>query len=1150
MPIDVASGSVHRSFEDLYVDGVVPLIWERRYSTALIGKPPGMLGPGWTDLHAASLTRHAGGFEYVTPQGTTELLPDPEHIVERGGRIRHLGAFIEIFQLAQRYVVQHWSIDNTEVLRYCFDTSQPRPTLRLTSIERISGHALDLAWDPSFTSLLRIRQRLEGRELHLDYGGSSRLQSLVVVAPNGAQYAMARFEYDSLGRLARAEDAAGFSDRFEYDAQGRLTREVLKDGGVFHYQYDGLGRCICRRGLGHYNERRLRFLDATLITEVTNSYGAVWRYERLSNGQITRAWSPQGAVQQNFYDAESRIIAKADAHGARSEYGYDEFGNRNSVLNALGQLTQYTYNTEHQATSMTDAAGMTWSRQYDADGLLVLSTDPLGNRWTFGYGAEGLLSAVSDPVGNEKRYAYAEGVLRSITDTSGATTHLASDAFGRPTHRLGPAGESTSIEYDIMGRPTHVQLPGSRTLHATYDAAGNITSLRDPNGQVTRWGFGPCSRLLWQTDPMGQTVRFRWGTEPDRLEQVINEKGETHTFVHDDAGRVIEEQFYDGCKRTYVYDRLDRMTECTNALGQVVRIEYDALHRAVSKQGSDGEHHRFAYDSAGLIVAATSPDSAVLFKRDALGRIVQEIQDDFWVSSDYDGVGNTVATGTSTDHHVAYEFGHLGTIKHLRLTGGREFTFRHNAYGQEIQRLSPGGIAHESTYDEAGRLAVQRVGKLATAQAATQINAGELLSRSYHYDPVGSLVQVADSRSGSVQYTYDPSERVVATDRHAGHSERFEYDAAGNLTGHAMQAGTPTEQFTIGPGNQVLERGNTRFEYDAEGRRIKMIELSATAPPREWFFTWNSMDRLTSVKTPDGSTWQYRYDALARRILKSKDDGAGVTARRFLWDKDVVIQELSNGAAETSWIMDPHSFEPLASIQAGRSYSVINDHLGTPLHLVDEEGALAWSSNTLTWGQQAPGAQPRNRASCPWRFPGQWHDDETGLAYARHRYYSANEGSFISRDPIGLAGGLNSYAYAPNPINWIDPLGLAFASGRGPHEATATLWRPAPDGNSMQVVSREPYRSGNMTPAEAALGFPRSSLATHTENRAARGTALQPGDVLVLHGQYPPCSSCKGAMNRATAATPGARVVYVWRDEATGEMRRWSSINGAKCKGG
>ena len=59
------------------------------------------------------------------------------------------------------------------------------------------------------------------------------------------------------------------------------------------------------------------------------------------------------------------------------------------------------------------------------------------------------------------------------------------------------------------------------------------------------------------------------------------------------------------------------------------------------------------------------------------------------------------------------------------------------------------------------------------------------------------------------------------------------------------------------------------------------------------------------------------------------------------------------------------------------------------------------------------------------RFQGQYHDSETGLHYNRFRHYDPDMGRFISQDPIGLLGGENLYQHAPNPVGWVDPLGLA-----------------------------------------------------------------------------------------------------------------------------
>ncbi|WP_269764308.1 RHS repeat-associated core domain-containing protein, partial [Burkholderia ubonensis] len=104
-----------------------------------------------------------------------------------------------------------------------------------------------------------------------------------------------------------------------------------------------------------------------------------------------------------------------------------------------------------------------------------------------------------------------------------------------------------------------------------------------------------------------------------------------------------------------------------------------------------------------------------------------------------------------------------------------------------------------------------------------------------------------------------------------------------------------------------------------------------------------------------------------------------------------------------------------------------NDHLGTPQELLDESGKVVWLGRYRAWGGEKTvwQAQPEpNEAGNPIRFPGQYHDDETGLHYNRHRYYDPNCGRFISKDPTGLAGGINVYAYGRNPITWIDPLGL------------------------------------------------------------------------------------------------------------------------------
>jgi RHS repeat-associated protein len=69
-------------------------------------------------------------------------------------------------------------------------------------------------------------------------------------------------------------------------------------------------------------------------------------------------------------------------------------------------------------------------------------------------------------------------------------------------------------------------------------------------------------------------------------------------------------------------------------------------------------------------------------------------------------------------------------------------------------------------------------------------------------------------------------------------------------------------------------------------------------------------------------------------------------------------------------------------------------------------------------------AEPPPVLEQPFRFQGQQFDEETGLHYNRYRYYDPGVGRFVSQDPIGLLGGSNLFAYAPNPMGWVDPFGL------------------------------------------------------------------------------------------------------------------------------
>jgi RHS repeat-associated protein len=109
-------------------------------------------------------------------------------------------------------------------------------------------------------------------------------------------------------------------------------------------------------------------------------------------------------------------------------------------------------------------------------------------------------------------------------------------------------------------------------------------------------------------------------------------------------------------------------------------------------------------------------------------------------------------------------------------------------------------------------------------------------------------------------------------------------------------------------------------------------------------------------------------------------------------------------------------------------YYVHADHLNTPRALVDAQNRVVWRWDSDPFGVTAPAEDPDGdgkAVTLDLRFPGQYFDRETNLHYNYFRDYDPQTGRYVQSDPIGLVGGLNTYAYAVlSPLRHVDPLGL------------------------------------------------------------------------------------------------------------------------------
>ncbi|MBC5623762.1 RHS repeat-associated core domain-containing protein, partial [Butyricimonas hominis] len=212
--------------------------------------------------------------------------------------------------------------------------------------------------------------------------------------------------------------------------------------------------------------------------------------------------------------------------------------------------------------------------------------------------------------------------------------------------------------------------------------------------------------------------------------------------------------------------------------------------------------------------------------------------------------------------------------------------------------------------------------------------------------------------------------------------------------------------------------------------------------PGDTCYEWLASGMLAGVKTPDGKTISFGYDALGRRVSKTVDG----TVRRFGWDGNVVLHEwkiseadrprlITDGSGReeyegtekleniVTWIYDGTSFTPVAKVTDGERYTIVHDYLGTPTQAYDSRGILVWEMLLDVYGEvkECHG----DRTLVPFRYQGQYEDMETELYYNRFRYYSPQMGMYISSDPIGLAGNNPTlYGYVQDVNIWLDIFGL------------------------------------------------------------------------------------------------------------------------------
>lgn len=742
--------------------------------------------------------------------------------------------------------------------------------------------------------------------------------------------------------------------------------------------------------------------------DTTLSLSRTWTYTYNAFGKVLTADGPRSDVSDvttyTYYSCTT---------------GY-QCGQVHTITNAAGHVTTYnTYNAHGQPLTITDANGVVTTLTYDLRQRLTSRT--VGTEvTTFDYWPTGLLKRATLPDGSYLEYTYdAAHRLTEIEDSEGNRIVYMLDNIGNRTaeqsydpsnvltqtrtrvfntlNRLwkeigaaGTANVTTTFGYDNNGNQTSIAAPLSRTTGQSFDELNRLKQVTDPLSGTVQYGFNALDQLISVTDPRSKVTSYTYNALGDLTQQVSPDTGTTDN-TYDSGGNLATSTDARNKTATYSYDALNRITGVSYA-DQAITYTYDT--------GSNQN---------GRLSQVTDNSGSTSWTYDPQGRVLTKQQ----------SMGVTKAVG--------YAYDSSGRLQTLTLPSGNTVTYGYTE--DKVTSLTLNGsttILSSVLYQPFGPTrgwtwgnSTLTIREYNADGDVTDIDSAGL--KSYGYDDAFRITSITDASNPTLSqsYGYDLLDRLTSATG-TSLNQSWTYDANGN---RLTQGGSVSSTYTVsGTSNRLTSVSGavTRsYTYDNAGNTT--ADSSAT-------FVYNDAGRMISA-TKAGVTTTYALNALGQRVKKT----TGGASRYFAYDEaGRLVGEYDNGGGliqETVWLGDI----PVATIKPNGSsgvdlFYIHADHLNTPRRISRPgDNVVVWRWHSDPFGTTAADEDPDGDAvgfGYGLRFPGQYWDAETGLSYNYYRDYDPATGRYVQSDPIGLEGGLNTYAYVrSNPLSFYDPDG-------------------------------------------------------------------------------------------------------------------------------
>lgn len=669
-----------------------------------------------------------------------------------------------------------------------------------------------------------------------------------ITLPNGDK---SIFEYDALSRVIKSIDAAGLEKIYTYDSMGRVIEVSDNTGAKIVYEYDKLGRLISQTDVAGRSEH-YEYDDFSQITSVIGTDGnkTLFSYDAL--GRLVSYTDAESKTTTFTYDLLGNLLIKTESDGATYRYAYDKLNQLTESIDPLGASTTYSYDKNGNLTAVTDGNGVTNTYAYDKLNNLSSYVDGNGNTTAYKYDELSRLIALTEPEGSKTEYRYdAVGNATKIKDANGYITEFVFDSVGNVVKAISQRGaeisythnkhnvltsvtdaldNTTAYDVDLNGLVTKITQSNGGEYNYTYDKVNRITGITTPNGYEKTFEYDEFGNLTTEKDNLDCITHYEYDIM-HRVIKVTDPSGVGTVYSYDSGGNLSSVLEANGAKTSYVYDLLDRVTQQTDPEGKVTQLQYDLVGNVTSVTEHGGRTTTLSYDKNYNLTALTDP----------LGFVSEQ---------SYDKNNRVTSTTNALGNSVQYEYDPLGQVTKVTDAAGAVVKYAYDAHGNITKVTNQLGGETVYTYDLADNL----------------IKVTDPLQResNYSYDSMGNLTGITDADGKKTAYTYDLEGNMTSLTDENGSKESMSYDLASNLKSIVRPDNT-TVTYDYDKLNRLVSKtysqddSNVLYLYDQIGNRIGMTDETG-----ESTYTYDIMNRITSVTAADGKTVKYSYDDCGR----------------------------------------------------------------------------------------------------------------------------------------------------------------------------------------------------------------------------------------------------------------------------------------------